>query len=85
MVIRTGETDRFPLEGTWFFTVNFQKGEIEHRNFTDSQSAKRELIALIEHYTNANIPFKLYGVWQGRWRTDVFDLDPKLMVQRFSA
>ena len=85
MVIRIDETDRFPLEETWFFIVSFQNGIVEQEDFTAAQYAKNNLIMRIEQYTETYIPFKLYGVWHGQWKTDVFNLDPKLMVRRLTA
>ena len=84
-MVRPGETERFPLEGTWFFIVSYEDGEFQQRDFTDAQYAKKALINLIDRYIKTKTPFKLYGVWQGHWKTDVFDLDPKLMTKRLSA
>ena len=83
-MIRENETKNFELEGTWYFIVKWEDNEIQHEGFTPSQSNKKEMVRRIEMYTSQKIPFKLYGVWQGAWRTDIFDLDPEIMENRFS-
>lgn len=87
MVIRERESNRFPVtsdRGIWFFIVSFQEEKLIHEDFKSSQEGLRGLIHQIQEYSKKIVPFRLYGVWQGQHRTDIFVLNPQLMAGRFS-
>lgn len=76
MTIRNDFQD-FPLsgreDGIWYFLV-----EWETRKTSDyyNVSGKKELVSRLERIMGANAVsnYQLFGVWTGRWRTDIFKI-----------
>lgn len=87
MAIRTGETDRFLIDGeNWYFVVQVQDGEILHSSFTAAKASRKTLIIKLQALLElGDVVFKLYGVWRGQWRTDLFELEPEKMCKRLIA
>jgi hypothetical protein len=80
---RDGETETFPFDWTdgsvWYFIIseNYQRLPEE---YTSSLSGKVGLIRAIQALLTNKTKFTLCGVWNGKWRTNIFVLDPEKAV-----
>jgi hypothetical protein len=50
--------------------------------FTSSSSGRRKLVEKVKSCLAADKTFKVYGVWQGEWRTDLFILPPEIILKK---
>lgn len=67
--LRPGEEDRIPIHagsGVWF-VLGFRDGTDE--SYTSSKSSR---LALLERLRRRPLPLKVYAVWMGQYRTDLF-------------
>ncbi len=79
--IRKGETEAFPVKSRtcWYALIKVIDGKLQSECYGGSDRDKKELTENIIKYLQENVEFRIYGVWQGQWRTDLFDLDPKTL------
>lgn len=78
MSFRIGETSQFPFAYTgrevWYFIIDETLCRFE---YTAAKSQKKELVDTIKLLSSGCSNFTVFGVWQGKWKTDIFILDPK--------
>jgi hypothetical protein len=88
MTFRRGETESFPVDSTqrsvWYGIIEYDPGacRFQETTFTASKSGKKDLVAMIRLLTGADRKFVIVGVWQGQWKTDVFVLEPAILIKR---
>ena len=75
------ETEQY-LICTWHFIVFYENGELKQVDFRESKTGRVDLYYELNRLMKKGSIFKLYGVWHGEWRTDVFDLEPKVYLKR---
>ena len=80
---RIGETEHFPFDFTdgsvWYFIISekYQQCPEEYRA---SDSGKVGLVRAIKSHQNNKTKFTVCGVWNGKWRTNIFVLDPEKTI-----
>ena len=85
-MIRTKKEDseQIPLDSPiWFMLTSIKDNRIESVAFQTSKSDLKTLAATIRS-TNPNT-LKVYGVWNGTWNTDLFDMDVKVLLKRIDS
>jgi hypothetical protein len=82
MAIRTDLKD-FPFEfnggKVWYLFVD---KDLEEHCFTASGSGKTDLCEMIKADQKAKRPFKVYGVWTGMYKTDLFVIPPETVLEK---
>ena len=74
--LRYNESDKFPFpfhRGAYVIMVSFEQGELGEKQYYYSEESKR-FAQDCEKMELEGIPFKLYGVWHGKYSTDIFVL-----------
>jgi len=82
-MIRTKKEDskQIPLNAPiWFMMTSIKNNVIESVAFQTSKSDLKSLAEIIR--VTDSTTFKVYGVWNGTWNTDLFDMDLKILLKR---
>lgn len=84
MTIRYNETDNFFIESSknWYLVLTIKDRKIYESVFNGSKKEKKELIEYLENLTNSKNYFKIYGVWNGEYNTDLFELNSNILIKR---
>jgi hypothetical protein len=88
MTFIRGETESFPIDSTqrtvWFGIIEYDPETklFSETHFTSSNTGRKDLTAMILLLTEADRKFEVVGIWQGQWKTDVFVLDPAILIKR---
>lgn len=80
--IREDESDVYPLpfnRGAYGVIISYEDKRIKEETYKDMDAFFGDCKKL----TKAKIPFRVYGIWNGKWRTDLFILDWKLLKKRY--
>lgn len=84
--IREGESDRFPLvqggREIWYMGVDSNWGLLE---FRATKVGLENLRAFCQALSMPGKKGLLIGVWNGQYRTDLFILDPKVILKRLPS
>jgi hypothetical protein len=86
MVFRRGETREFPVDSidraVWYGTIEYsQEAGFTEKHYTSSKSGKADLLEMIRGLISDGQEFEVIGVWQGKWKTDLFILDSAVLVE----
>jgi len=85
MTVRSSETDRIPLKyGTksvWFLVFDIIDGNVKEETFTQT---KKGLVELYERLQKEPSPLRIYAIWHGQWKTDLFSCDRKVLTERLA-
>ena len=88
MTFRENETEQFPFEScertVWYAIITFEGGFKKH-SFTSSKSGKRDFMNRAEILSENGVSHILMGIWQGKWKTDIFILDRKVMMEKIKS
>jgi len=81
--IREGESDRFPLGSggseVWCLGIDSNWGLLEFRATKIGMQNLRDFCQVLSMPATKGL---LMGVWHGQYRTDLFILDPKVILER---
>ena len=83
--LRKGAKDssRIPLNPpVWFVLLTTDKNKIQEDVYQTTKEGKSKLFREINELENDNIYFKIYGVWNGQWNTNLFDMTIKTLKRR---
>lgn len=87
MVFRTNESDDFPFSttecGVWYAIIT-SESPMNTYSFTSSKSGKKDLIEKIKELTKEGKEYLIFGMWQGKWKTDIFILDKKTCLNKLN-
>lgn len=87
MVFRIGESDSFPFStierGVWYAIITSEP-PMNTDSFTSSKSGKQDFVNKIKQLTNENKTYIILGIWQGKWKTDIFILDKKICIREIT-
>lgn len=85
--IVSGETEQFDIESSknWYVILTIENGIILEKEFNGSKREKGELIDYLEKLIEKNIYFRMYGIWNGRYNTDLFVLEPSILIKRLKS
>lgn len=88
MTFRNGETDHFPVDRTdrtiWYAIIVFSS-DFTRYGFTSSKSGKKDFVEMIKKLNSEGQKLLLLGIWQGQWKTDLFVLDEKTIVEKIKS
>lgn len=80
--IRFGETESVPLgPGIWFLVVTVKGSTLHFLEFR----CTRQGIADFERFLSTNpaeVEVRIFGVWHGAYRTDLFLMNPGVLLGR---
>ena len=77
------ETRRIPLNPPiWFVLLTTDKNGIQEEVYQTTKEGKSRLFREINELESDNIYFKIYGVWNGQWNTNLFDMNIKTLKKR---
>ena len=85
--IRNNETDKFPFDISqdiiWYLLEYIDsEGMLHHETFRSSNKSKRQMIDKIQHCQKNYNQIYLFGIWTGKWTTDLFKLDINHIIQK---
>ena len=83
--IRKGKenSEQIPLDTPiWFVLLTVKKGKIEEEVYQATKDGRSQLYSQINELKRAKKYFKIYGVWTGKWNTDLFDMDITILKRR---
>lgn len=87
MTFRNNETDQFPVDRTdreiWYAII-VSNDELSRYEFTSSKSGKKNFVETINKLLGENQKILVLGIWKGQWKTDLFVLDPKIIVDKIN-
>lgn len=82
---RENETDEFPISfnisAYWYIIIKGTKNKPELIQYSNSKEQSRKLVEHLETNFRKTKDI-LLGSWTGKWITDLFILDPKVMIKR---
>jgi hypothetical protein len=89
MTFRYNETDAFPFERTdrkvWYAIVEHDLLGFHETEYTSSQSGKSDFINRIKELHLKKVKksdYRVYGIWMGGWKADIFHLDEKIVLRK---
>jgi hypothetical protein len=88
MTFRNGETDHFPVDRTdreiWYAII-VSDDNFSRYGFTSSKSGKKDFVEMIKELNGEKQKTLLLGIWKGQWKTDLFILDEKIIVDKINS
>ena len=74
-------SEQIPLEKpVWFVVLPIEDGKIQEKAFNTTKAQKKALF----EYLILNSCEKVYGVWNGQWNTNLFDMDINILKKRLA-
>lgn len=81
--IRRNETEKVPLKKSiWFIVVLFKEGEINEETYYTTKKSMKKFIPRLESLIEEDNQYQIYAIWNGRYNTDLFEIDPKILKNR---
>ena len=72
---------QIPLEKpVWFVVFSIEDGKIKERTFSTTKVQKKALFKILVLIGCE----KVYGVWNGQWNTNLFDMDITILKKRLA-
>lgn len=81
--IKSGKDNskQIPLEKpVWFVVLSVEDGKTKEKVFSTTKAQKKALLK----YLILSSCEKVYGVWNGQWNTNLFDMDVTILKKRLS-
>ena len=83
--VQYGRTGEFPIvfndSALWYLVIHTDKGKAEERDFSNSKTDSKNLIYFLENDFDSRTD-KLYGIWNGKFRTSLFVLEPHVIIEK---
>ncbi|MCK9593700.1 MAG: hypothetical protein M0Q91_17000 [Methanoregula sp.] len=89
MTFRINETAEFPFERTdrkvWYAIVEYTITGFHETEYTSSGTGKSDFIEKIKEFRLKKVrksDYRLYGIWAGEWKADIFLLDETIVLRK---
>ncbi len=66
----------------WFVLLTVKRSKIEEEVYHATKDDKSKLFIRINELKSEKRYFKIYGIWNGKWNTHLFDMDIKTLKNR---